>query len=278
VLAAEQQVIAVRETGKAREAVRVQAEEYFTQGLRAKVDVAKAVASLANAETALIRAENNRELARMELANAMGLTSLGDFTLFAQPHPRQLLPDKSTAQEEALRNRAELRLFTALKGAATATLTTAKSSYLPILSAVANAGYADRTFLPGGDVWGVGVNLTAPLFSGFSSPEQVREATAACNSIDARHNALKLQISKEVESAWLSGSEAAARIASTGKEIAATTESKTLAEERYHEGVGSIIEVSDAQSQALDARTANIQAQYDYDTALARLDRATGKP
>jgi outer membrane protein TolC len=35
--------------------------------------------------------------------------------------------------------------------------------------------------------------------------------------------------------------------------------------------------VTDAQTQALDARTAHIQAGYDYNTALARLDRAVGK-
>jgi outer membrane protein TolC len=47
--------------------------------------------------------------------------------------------------------------------------------------------------------------------------------------------------------------------------------------ERYREGVGNIIEVTDSQSQALEAETAHIQAIYDYDTALARLDRAVGK-
>jgi len=35
--------------------------------------------------------------------------------------------------------------------------------------------------------------------------------------------------------------------------------------------------VTDAQSQALNAETARIQAGYDYHAALARLDRAVGK-
>jgi outer membrane protein TolC len=64
---------------------------------------------------------------------------------------------------------------------------------------------------------------------------------------------------------------------STEKEVAASAENQSLAMGRYHEGVGNIIEVTDAQTQALDAVTANIQAAYDYYTALARLDRATGK-
>jgi outer membrane protein len=276
-LATEKQVVAVRETVKAREDVFKQAEEFFNQGIRAKVDVAKAEANLFAARTSLIRAENNRDIARIELANAMGMASLGERTL-AEPSPLSLsLPERSSSQQDAVRNRPELQQFAALKSAASGNLKSAKSSYLPILSGIASVGYADRDFPPTGNVWGVGLNLTVPLFSGFSSVEQVREATAAINSIEARQNSLRLQIIKEVESAWLGVNEAAARMVSTEKEVAAANESKSLAEGRYQEGVGSIIEVTDAQSQALDAQTSNIQAKYDFYIALARFDRAVGK-
>ncbi len=276
-LATEKQVIAVSETVRARDQVYRQAQEFFNQGIRAKVDMARAEANLFAAKTALIRAENNREIGRVELANAMGMASLGERKL-VEPSQTQLpLPDRSSLQQDAVLNRAELQQFAALKSAAAGNLKSAKSSYLPLLTGTTSAGYADRDFPPSGNVWGVGLNLSIPLFSGFSSVEQVREANANINAIEARQNNLKLQITKEVESAWLGANEAAARIVSTQKEVAATSESKALAEGRYQEGVGSIIEVTDAQSQALDAQTANIQARYDYYTALARLDRAIGK-
>jgi len=277
VLALEKQVQAVRENVKAREDVFRQAQEFFIQGIRARVDVARAEANFFAAKTNLIRAESNREIARVELANAMGITSLGERTPVATSFALLSLPERHTSQQKALSNRAELQQFAAMKSAANGNLTSAKSSYLPILSGVASIGYADRDFPPTGNVWGVGLNLTVPLFSGFSSVEQVREAAAAMNSIEARQNNLKLQIIKEVESAWFGGNDAAARMISTQKEVDAANESKSLAEGRYQEGVGSIIEVTDAQSQTLDAQTANIQAMFDYYTALARLDRAVGK-
>jgi len=276
-LATEKQVLAVRENVTAREGIFRQAQEFFNQGIRAKVDVARAEATLFAARTALIRVENNREIARIELANAMGMASLGERALAEPASLSAPLPERNALQRDAVRNRAELQQLAALKTAASGNLKTAKSSYLPILSGVASAGYADKDFPPTGNVWGVGLNLSVPLFSGFSSVEQVREATATINSIEARQNNLKLHIIKEVESAWLGGNEAAARMISTEKEVAAANESKALAEGRYQEGVGSIIEVTDAQSQALDAQTANIQARYDYYTALARLDRAVGR-
>lgn len=276
-LAAEKQVAATKETVKAREEVYRQAQEFFRQGIRAKVDVAKAEANLFAAKTAQIRAENNGEIARVELANAMGTASPGEISPLEPSSVSPTLPGLNQAQQDAVRNRAELQQLAALQTAANANLKTAKGSYLPILSGTASIGYADRDFPPTGNVWGVGLNLTMPLFSGFSSVEQVREARAGINAIEARQNNFRLQIGKEVESAWLGGNEAAARMVSTEKEVAAADETRALAEGRYHEGVGSIIEVTDAESQALDAHTAHIQAVYDYYTALARLDRAVGK-
>jgi len=276
-LAAQKQVVAVGETVQARQGVLRQAQEFFREGIRAKVDLARAEANFFTAKTALIRAENNREIARVELASAMGLPSLGEASL-AEPSPAALpLPDRGEARQQALRNRAELRQLTALKSAASGYLKSARSSYLPILSGTAAVGYADRDFPPAGQVWAVGLNLTMPLFSGFSSVEQVREARANLGSIEARQGSLRLQIAKEAESAWLNANEAAARMVSTDKEVAAANESRTLAEGRYQEGVGNIIEVTDAQTLALDAETAHIQARYDYYTSLARLDRALGK-
>jgi outer membrane protein TolC len=277
-LASEKQVVAVRENVKARDEIFRQAQEFFNQGIKAKVDVAKAEAALFSAKTSLIKAENMRGIARVELANAMGMASLEDRPLVEPSALLLPMPELSSCQKNAERDRAELQQFAALKSAAVGNLKSAKSSYLPVLSGTANIGYADQDFLPTENAWGVGLNMTVPLFSGFSSVEQVREATASINAIEARQNNLKLQISKEVESAWLDGIEAVDRMVSTEKEVAAADENKLLAEGRYQEGVGSMIEVTDAQAQALDAQTANIRAKFDYYLALARLDRAVGKP
>ncbi len=274
--AAEKQVVAVAETVKARSMVLNQAQEFFRQGIRSKVDVTQAEANFFAAKTALIRAENNRDIARLELANAMGNESLDEYSPVEPVFVPVTLPEKGQIQQLALRNRAELQQLAALKSTASANLKTARGSYLPILSGTANVGAADGDITPSGNVWGVGLNLTMPLFSGFSSVEQVREAAAAINAIEARQSNVRLQISKEVESARLGVDEASARMISTDKEVTATGENMSLAEGRYQEGVGTIVEVTDAHVRALEARTARIQAMYDYYIALARLERSVG--
>jgi len=277
VLAAGKQVVTVKETVLAREEVYQQARGFFAEGIRAKVDMARAEADMHAARTLLIRAENNLEIARLELANAMGVPSLEDRMPVEPGIAVAAEPDRSLLQQDALANRAELKRLNALKDAAAGNLKTARSGYFPILSGTASIGYADKDFPPGGNVWAVGLNLTVPIFSGFSTVEQEKEALASLRAVEARKNDLKLQIGKDVETAWLGVREAAARIVSTEKEESAARENRALSMGRYQEGVGNIIEVTDAQSQALAAETAHIQALYDYHTARARLDRALGK-
>ena len=277
VLAAGKQVVAVRETVRAREEVYRQAREFFDEGIRAKVDVARAEADMHAARTSLIRSENNLEIAKLELANSMGIPSLEDRMPVEPGIASPDVPERSLVQREALANRAELKRLNALKGAASANLKTARSGHLPILSGAASIGYADKDFPPDGNVWAVGLNLTVPIFSGFSTVEQEKEAVASMRAVEAQENDQKLQIIKDVDSSWLGVREASARILSTEKEEAAARENRTLSMGRYQEGVGNIIEVTDAQSQAIDAETAHIQAIYDYHTAMARLDRALGK-
>ncbi|RQW90075.1 MAG: TolC family protein [Geobacter sp.] len=277
VLAAGKQVVTVRETVLAREEVYKQARGFYAEGIRAKVDMARAEADMHAARTLLIRAENNLEIARLELANAMGVPSLGDRLPVEPGISAVAVPDRSLLQQDALANRAELKRLNALKEAAAGNLKTARSGYLPILSGTASVGYADKDFPPGGNVWAVGLNLTVPIFSGFSTVEKEKEAVSSLRAVEARENDQKLQIVKDVESAWLGVREASARIVSTEKEESAARENRALSMGRYQEGVGNIIEVTDAQSQALAAETAHIQAFYDYHTARARLDRALGK-
>lgn len=276
-LAAERQVIATQDTVRAREEVYRQAGEYFRQGIRPKVDVTRAEANLYASRTALVRAENNRDLARVELFSAMGMPSPDERTLSEQLLPLPALPDRASLRQEAIDNRAELKRLQALENAAAAGVKVARSGELPILSGTASAGRASRDYSLSGDTWNLGVNLTVPIFTGYATTEQIRETKAALRAVQAQQANLRLQILKQVESAWLLAREASARFASTEKEVAAARENQTLAAARYREGVGTIIEVSDAQSQALEAETANVQAIYDSRVAIAQIERAVGK-
>lgn len=277
-LATEKQVEASRQTVMAREKLARQAAEFFAHGTRSKVEVARTEAALFAGKSLLIRAENNRDIARLELANAMGLESLGDRPLAESAVMVANAPaDVAVLREEALAARKELKRVAALKDSAAGALQAAWSGYLPTLSGTASYGDAGQSPLPEGEVWTIGVNVSLPIFSGFATQSQVREARATMDGLSAQQRNLRNQIVKEVESAWLGVREAEARLIASNKEAAAARESERLATERYREGVGTIIDAVDAQAQAMNAETARIQAGYDREIALARLDRALGR-
>lgn len=277
VLAAERQVAAERATEAAREEVFRRARGYFDEGVRSKLDVSRAEADLHAARAALIRAENNRDLARVELAGSMGRPGAETRDLAEPEAVLAALPDREEARRRALAGNADIRRLDSLLGAARAGAGAARSGHLPILAGAASAGRADGSFPPHGNVWSAGIGLSVPVFSGFSTREKVREADATLRAVAAERANIALAVGKEADAAWLAVREASARMASTEKQETAARESRTLAGERYREGVGSIIEVTDAQSQAIAAETARIQADYDARVARARLDRALGE-
>ena len=276
---AEQQVEASRKTVEAREALFHQAAEFFNHGVRSRVEKARSEANLFAAKSLLIRAENNRALARLELANAMGVPVLPDRPLAeaAAAGDPAVAGDVALLREEAMTARPELKRLAALAEAADAGRRAARSGYLPTLSGVASVGEAAKSVLPDGPVWTLGVAVNLPLFSGFSTREQVREAEASQRGVAAQLSNQRLLVIRDVDAAWLGVQEAKARREASESEAMAAREGETLAMARYREGVGSLVEAIDAQAQAMNAETALIQAGYDQCVAAVRLERALGR-
>lgn len=276
-LAAEKRVTAARKNLEARQIIAKQAEEFFRHGIRSRVDVARAEAALFTGKSLLLQAENNQRLARLELAGGMGIESIGD-RIIVETEPEKERPAKELRQlqEEALRQRSELKRLALLRESATGSLRAAHGGYLPVVTGMASYGQGGAAILPEGEVWSLGFGATLPLFSGFSTAEQVREIEAVIRGLKARQKNLRQQVEREVEAAWLALQESASRLATSEKEALAAGENLRLAMERYREGLGTMVETADAQALAINAETSLIQAGYDQRLAWARLERVLG--
>ena len=265
-----------RETLRQRESLLKQAQAYFEAGIRAKIDVARAEANLYGARAQWSQAENDVRVARITLLNRMGVEGPADFlltdTLAAETIPGTL-PDWVA---EAERNRPELKSLRERERAAAQAVRFARGGYLPVLAGAAGYGIVGEE-PPLDQEYTVGVTLSVPLFSGFLTREQVKEAEASLSSVrhgltDARRGVLL-----QVEQAAYGVSEASERIGARKKEREASDENLRLATARYEVGAGDIIEMIDAQVQMTQADTATIDAQYDYSVSVATLLRAVGR-
>jgi outer membrane protein len=253
-----------------------QAKGFYEAGTRPKIDVTKAGVDLANAELALVQARNNYQVAQVTLNNALGLRQDLNFPI---EDTLALKPVEITREEilkAAYEQRPELLQLKARQQAQEATIKLAQSSYYPVLSGTAN--YLYRGPEPGEMFWdlSVGAILSIPLFSGFSSPNQVAEARANLRNLQAQEESLKLNIRLEADQAYLSLKLAFEQVAVTEKSQAQAQENFELATGRYQVGVGSPLEVTDAEVLLANARANNVTALYNYKIAEARIEKAMG--
>jgi outer membrane protein len=255
-----------------------QANGFYQAGTRPKIDVTKAEVDLANAQLALIQAKNNFGVARVTLNNAMGLRQDLSFAVEKEVEVKPKVIPLGEILSTAYERRPEILKLKAQQRGQEAAVKLAQSGYYPILSG--NAQYLWRAHHPGWTdyYWDavVGATLTVPIFSGFLTPNQVDQARATLRNLQAQEESTKQNIRLEAEQAYLSLNLAIEQITVTQKTVEQAKENYDLASGRYQVGVGSPLEITDAEVQLANARANNIQAIYSYKTAEARIEKAMG--
>lgn len=253
-----------------------QAEGFLEAGTRAKIEVVRAQADVANARVGLIQAENAKKKALVALAQAIGL---------AEPDPEwelafEALPipdERVEVTRQAMERRPTLLALQARVGAAESDVSAARAEYYPQLSASSSYSWSDVRFFPDQTRWNVGLNLEFPIFNEPLLTSQIGRASAGLEALKAQQDSLENQISREVAEAWLNLDESQQRFEATEIAERAAEESFRLATERYRVGVGNTVEVSDAQRLLVQARAQRLQARFDVQLAVARLYRALGR-
>jgi outer membrane protein TolC len=124
--------------------------------------------------------------------------------------------------------------------------------------------------------WSAGVGVSVPLFSGFDTTHAVRRARYDEKAAREQLAGLVSDIQFEVWAARANVVEAAETIRATHKVVAAAEEAVRLAEENYKTGVGTVVEVFDAQGTRASALLQLVQARVGWYVAFARLERAVG--
>ncbi|MBI3804522.1 MAG: TolC family protein [Nitrospirae bacterium] len=254
-----------------------QAQGFFSIGTRPKFDVTKAEVDLTNARLNLIRAKNNAEVARVTLANAIGLPNQSIGELEDILNFKKFEVTEKEALEEAMSQRPELRSILATKRAAEASVRATQRAFFPVLSGTADYTYRGQDF-PLIWNWDVGLNLTFPIFSGFLQKSQVAEARANLGTVFGNEELLRQNIFLEVRQTYLNLLEAEERVLTSNIVVRQAEENLELANGRFQAGVGTSVERTDAQVLLTNAKTTQIQSLYDYKVAVAHLEKAMGRP
>jgi outer membrane protein len=273
----------------------VQVEGFVKVGTQPEIALAQQRSSTATARVQVITAENNYASAKALLNQAMGVEGPTDYDVADEMLPAVDGENDTTDAlvSEALKDRPEFKSYREQLEAQRLTVASARGGWFPSLSASASfsnngvdnlgthaVNNKDYQFTYGSNFTYVGLSLTwfsaGGGFAPLSVRGQVRQQEAQLDFLQAQLEAVRLQVRVDVEQARLAVAANKQAVIAADEALVNANEQLRLAEGRYKTGVGSIIELGDAQVAQTSAAAQKIQAEFNLSTARAQLLKALG--
>jgi outer membrane protein len=234
--------------------------------LKSDLDLSFANVDLARAKLLQLEARNNFAASLATLSAILGYPDQQQFDLVESTNaPEQPDTDVNPLIMQALRQRPEVLALQDQVTSAEKFGHAEHGLWRPTVSALGAVGVApvrdDR--LPN---WygAVGVNVNIPVFNGFLYNARAKTAdlqteVAKQKLLDERNN-----IARDVRTAWQQSQQAFERLSVTQQLRDQANLGLNLAQSRYNLGLGSIVELGQAELQKTEADIADTDAQYQY--------------
>jgi outer membrane protein TolC len=275
-------------------------------GLAADYDVLRLEVELGNLEPNLFRAQNSVAQARRELgielaldnldgvrvAGSLAAIDLDDFEANS-PENREILafsnwataPLTEEVKSAAREDRSDLRQLFFSEQLRQSELSLERVQYLPEIVLFGSYGIlAQQNGNPA--FFGrsnqrtnssqLGLRVTWPLFSGFSKDARIDQRRASLRQAEAMTRVARARADSEVETIWDQMLEARARADAQHMAVQQAHRGFDIASAQYREGLGSQLELTDAEVALRQSEFNYAQAAYDFLVAQANLDLAVG--
>jgi outer membrane protein len=245
--------------------------------LKSTLDVSFAEVAESDAELALVHARNDVQASRARLSAALGDAQTGTYALADEPMPPPLGPDPETSVASALQQRPDLAALKLSRDAAHRLAQAEGDLSRPTVSLVGVAGALPATDPRLHDTYSAaGINVNVPILNGRLYSARHSEAELRAQAVDRDVESLTIQVSEQVRTAWLEADTAFQRLDVTARLVAQVEQSLRLAQIRYDNGLGSAVELNQAQLTQTSAEIAAAAAKYDYLSRRAALAFVTG--
>lgn len=253
------------------------------QGLIPPNDVLTAEAQRSHQQVLAIEARNIRQVAKADLRRIIGEDTGRDIEAAGVTDAG--VPSPATAPlEAALSQRPERRALASRVEGARQREAAAAAAARPQISLAGGYDYArpnPRIFPRVDDwhySWDASVNVGWSIWDGGRRRAEEAEAAANTRALTARSADFDRQLAFEVEQRRLDLDSSIAAIAATEAGVRAAQEAQRVVGERFAAGVATNTDVLDAQTDLLQAELDRTRAIASAHLAMARLDRALGRP
>jgi TolC family type I secretion outer membrane protein len=254
---------------------KVQAQ--YDVGVVAKSDVLRSEVELVNAQQNLTKAQNSYDLAMSTLNNVMGMPLDTENTLKDQLVYAKTDVTVEDAIAQAVANRPDLQQSQLGVESAKEGVKIADSNHKPSVTFGASQGWSGNDF-PGDDSnWSMNVMANWNVFDSGLTNAKVKQAKSTLNKAEEQAVQTRNSVELEVRQAYLSMKEAENRIGATQVAVDKATEDLKIAQTKYYAGVGTNLDVIDAQLALTQSQTNYTQALYDFNVNKAKLQKAIGQ-
>lgn len=274
--AADDAETAARQTADAAQA-RYQAQ------VGSQIDRLQAQTALAQARLERVRAHSRWETARGQLALTLGADidqplQLSGWQAWALPADDS--PDRSRLRAEARQQHPRLRSIQAQIDALRERLQAVQAEGRGSVSLSASAGGSRNWGAAGsGNIPTANAAVVAsiPLFNAREHDAQRRQVLAQIDAREAEQLALQREVDSQLWQAQQALSTSAQRLLASEQLLVSATATHQVAQGRYRAGVGSLLDLLNAQSTLADAQRQRVEALVEQLQARTQLSLATGR-
>jgi outer membrane protein TolC len=264
------------------------AEARQRAGFATIADVLQARTALSQTRLALVQVEGQSLALRGALATLAGLPPTHDLDVGALPadvDAERARPPVEALLAAAAERNPDVGVARAVAEAADARARAASRAAYPTLSFQASATrpYFLQSSDPasptgwGSTGWSAGLALRLPLFEGLRPTYDALAARASADAAHARADAAAQRVALDVWTSFQELRTAEGRVGTTRDLVTSARASAEVAQGRYKEGVGSILDLLNAQAALELALAEDVRARADFLVALARIARASGR-
>lgn len=251
----------------------------YNVGIVARADVLRSEVELANAQQNYITASNQYDVAEATLNNIIGTPLNTTLKLKDSLQYEPYENDMAYCLAYSEQHRPELKQAEYAIDSAEAALVVARSGHMPKVYANASNNWGGNgSDWPGDDDenWSVGVTASMNVFDSGVTWSKIHAAQENLAKAKESQRQIKDNVELEVRTDYLNLREAEKRITTTQVAVASAEEDYHIAVVRYQAGVGTNIDVMDAQEALTQAKTNYYQALYNYNTSKAALNTSMG--
>ncbi len=245
--------------------------------LRSTLDVQFAQVMVSEAELAVVHAESNVQKAQAQLAASMGEEGNTNYILTDESLPPSPDADPAGYIDEAIENRPDLKALRLQSESATHEARAERDLNYPTVSALASGGEVpihDSTIHH--DYGAVGFNINVPIFNGGLYTARAAEAQLEARAADKDASLREVEIVRDVRMTWADARDAYLQIDVTQRLVDETNVAMRLAQARYDAGLGSIVELNQAELNQTSALITAASARFDYMRSMAAFQFALG--